>query len=62
MKTPLQIFEEREQKQCCLRCSNLIKKQGVTQEIYFCGHSGKIIPPMFLEIVNLRECGFERKR
>lgn len=61
MKTPLQMFEEREQKQCCMQCSKLIEKQGTTQKIYFCGHSGKIILPRFLDCENLRECSFERK-
>lgn len=62
MKTALQIFEEREQKQCCRQCSKLIEKQGVAQKIYFCGHSGKIILPMFLDSGNLGKCCFERKR
>lgn len=61
MKTPLQMFEEREQKECCLTCSNLIEKQGKTQKIYFCGSSGKIILPMFLDCGKLRDCEFERK-
>lgn len=59
MKTALQIFEEREQKQCCLQCSRLIEKQGTTQKIYFCGHSGKIILPRFLDCGNLSGCSFE---
>ena len=59
MKTALQIFEEREQKTCCLICSKLIEKKGKSGKIYFCGHSGKIILPMFLDSGNLRDCNFE---
>ena len=61
MKTPLQMFEEKEQKQCCVQCSKLIEKQGTTQKIYFCGHSGKIILPMFLDCGILRDCNFEMR-
>lgn len=61
MKTALQLFEGKEQKQCCLQCSKLIEKQGVAGKIYFCGHSGKIILPRFLDCGNLRDCSFERK-
>ncbi len=63
MKTPLQMFEEREQEQSCLQCQKLVEKQGATQKIYFCGHNGKIILPMFLgcSCRNLKGCGFERK-
>ena len=61
MKTALQIFEEKEQKQCCLQCAKLIEKQGATQKIYFCGHSGKIILERFLDCGKLRDCNFERK-
>lgn len=61
MKTALQIFEEREQRQCCLRCQKMIEKQGTTQKIFFCGQSGKIILPMFLDSGNLRDCDFEEK-
>lgn len=61
MKTALQIFEEKEQKECCLNCSKLIKKQGKTEKVYFCGHCGKIILPMFLDCGKLRDCNFEIK-
>lgn len=59
MKTALQIFEEKEQKQCCLQCSKLIEKQGTTQTIYLCAQSGKIILPMFLDSKRTRDCGFK---
>lgn len=59
MKTPLQMFEEREQKKCCLQCDKLVEKQGTTQIIYLCGQSGKIILPMFLDVKRIKDCGYE---
>lgn len=35
MKSALQLFEEKEQKECCLQCSKLIEKQGNGGKIYF---------------------------
>ena len=58
-KTPLQIFEEREQKKCCRNCSNLIVKQTVDGHINFCGHCGKIILDMFLDCGNWKTCDCE---
>lgn len=42
-KTPLQIFEERNEKDCCLNCGKLIVKQTDAGHINFCGETGKII-------------------
>ncbi len=61
MKTPLQMFEEKEKKECCLQCSKLIEKQGKNGKIYFCGHCGKIILERFFDCGNLSDCRFERK-
>lgn len=60
-KTALQMFEERQQKECCLTCSKLIVKQTAKGYINFCGHCGKIILDMFLECGNLRDCEYEEK-
>ena len=49
-KTPLQIFEERNEKDCCLNCKKLIVKQTDAGHINFCGETGKIILDMFLDI------------
>lgn len=59
MKTPIQILNEKEQEKCCLRCDQLIEKQGTTQTIYLCGQSGKIILPMFLDSKRIKDCGFK---
>lgn len=61
-KTPLQIFEERGHKECCLNCSKLIVKQTDKGHINFCGHCGKIILDMFLDCGNLRDCEYERRK
>lgn len=61
MKTPLQIFEEQQEKECCLTCARLIVKQTVKGRINFCGHSGKIVLDMFLESGKLRDCDYQRK-
>lgn len=42
IKTPLQIFKEREQKECCLNCSKLIVIQTNNGHINFCGYCEKI--------------------
>ena len=60
-KTPLQIFEEKERKECCLNCSNLIVKQTEKGHINFCGHCGKVILDMFLDCEHLRDCRYVRK-
>lgn len=60
MKTALQIFEEKEQKECCLTCSKLVIKQGKNQKIYFCRHSGKIILSRFLDVGHLSDCNYEK--
>lgn len=59
MKTPLQILNEKEQKKCCLQCDKLVEKQGITQIIYLCGQSEKIILPMFLDIKRIKDCGYK---
>lgn len=60
-KTPLQMFEERKQKECCLNCSKLIIKQTDNGHINFCGHCGKIILDRFLDCGHLRDCEYEKK-
>lgn len=60
-KTPLQIFEERNEKDNCLNCAKLIIKHTPTGHINFCGESGKIILDMFLTSGRLRDCKHERK-
>lgn len=60
-KTPLQMFEERNKKECCLNCENLIVKQTDKGHINFCGYCGKIILDRFLDCGNLRDCEYERK-
>lgn len=60
-KTALQIFEERNKKECCLSCSNLIVKKTSKGHINFCGHSGKIVLDMFLESGNLKNCKYRGK-
>lgn len=61
-KTPLQIFEERNEKDCCLNCKKLIVKQTDAGHINFCGETGKIILDMFLDIgTHFPKCKYERK-
>lgn len=61
-KTPLQIFEERNEKDCCLNCGKLIAKQTDAGHINFCGETGKIILDMFLDVgTHFPKCKHERK-
>lgn len=61
-KTPLQIFEERNEKECCLNCKKLIVKQTDAGHINFCGETGKIILDMFLDVgTHFPKCKYERK-
>lgn len=61
-KTPLQIFEERNEKDCCLNCKKLIVKQTDAGHINFCGETGKIILDMFLDTgTHFPKCKYERK-
>ena len=61
-KTPLQIFEERNEKDCCLNCGKLIVKQTDAGHINFCGETGKIILDMFLDVgTHFPKCKYERK-
>lgn len=60
-KTPLQMFEENQKKECCLTCTKLIVKQTPKGHINFCGHCGKIILDRFLESGKLRDCDYQRK-
>lgn len=61
-KTPLQIFEERNEKDCCLNCKKLIVKQTDAGHINFCGETGKIILDMFLDVgTHFPKCKYERK-
>lgn len=61
-KTPLQIFEERNEKACCLNCGKLIVKHTKTGHINFCGESEKIILDMFLDTgTNFSGCKYARK-
>lgn len=61
-KTPLQIFEERNEKDCCLNCGKLIVKQTDAGHINFCGETGKIILDMFLDVgTHFPKCKHERK-
>lgn len=61
-KTPLQIFEERNEKACCLNCEKLIVKHTKTGHINFCGESEKIILDMFLDTgTNFSGCKYARK-
>lgn len=61
IKTPLQIFKEREQKECCLNCSKLIVIQTNNGHINFCGHCEKIILDRFLNFGHLIDCEYEPK-
>lgn len=62
-KTPLQIFEERNEKACCLNCKKLIVKQTDAGHINFCGETGKIILDMFLDVgTHFPKCKYERKK
>lgn len=61
-KTALQIFEERNEKDCCLNCKKLIVKQTDAGHINFCGETGKIILDMFLDVgTHFPKCKYERK-
>ena len=61
-KTPLQTFEERNEKDCCLNCKKLIVKQTDAGHINFCGETGKIILDMFLDVgTHFPKCKYERK-
>lgn len=56
-KTPLQIFEERND-----NCKKLIVKQTDAGHINFCGETGKIILDMFLDVgTHFPKCKYERK-
>lgn len=59
--TPLEIFESREKKECCLTCEKLIVKNTEKGHINFCRNSGKIVLDMFLECGNLKGCDYVRK-
>lgn len=61
-KTALQMFEERNEKACCLNCEKLIVKHTKTGHINFCGESEKIILDMFLDTgTNFSGCKYARK-
>lgn len=60
-KTPLQMFEERQEKKCCRNCGNLIAKQGRNGVIYFCDHCGKILLEQFLNCENMMDCEWKRR-
>nr|DAX11758.1 MAG TPA: hypothetical protein [Bacteriophage sp.] len=61
-KTALQMFEERNEKACCLNCEKLIVKHTKTGHINFCGESEKIILDMFLDVgTNFPGCKYARK-
>lgn len=60
-KTPLEMFEEQENKQCCRTCANLIVKNTDKGIIHFCRECGKIVLEMFLDCGNVRDCQYERK-
>lgn len=61
-KTALQMFEERNEKACCLNCEKLIVKHTKTGHINFCGESEKIILDMFLDVgTNFSGCKYARK-
>ena len=60
-KTPLQMFEERNKKECFLNCENLIVKQTAKGHINFCGYCGKIVLDRFLDSGHLRDCSYKEK-
>lgn len=61
-KTALQIFEEQNEKACCLNCEKLIVKQTKTGHINFCGESEKIILDMFLDVgTNFSGCKYVKR-
>ena len=61
-RTTIQIFEERNEKDCCLNCKKLIVKQTDAGHINFCGETGKIILDMFLDVgTHFPKCKYERK-
>ena len=60
-KSPLQMFEEKYNNQCCRNCEKLIVKQTETGHINFCGNCGKIILDRFLDGGKMRDCAYEKK-
>lgn len=60
-KTPLEMFEEQENKKCCRTCAKLITKNTDTGIIHFCGECGKIVLERFLDCGNIRDCQYEKK-